>query len=77
MFESGDRTGPAGLGPRQAGLPAWGGYVNLYVPSPAAVAPTVPPEQELDGLKQQAEYLQNALSEINKRIKQLETKSKK
>lgn len=34
--------------------------------------PTETPEQELDGLKQQAELLQSSLSQINNRIEQLQ-----
>jgi hypothetical protein len=59
------------------GYPAWGGAVNPYVPYAGPFAPTITTEQELDGLKQQAEYVQNALGEINKRIEQLEAESKK
>jgi DNA-binding protein YbaB len=33
-------------------------------------------EQELAGLKQQAEYLKNTLDEIHKRIEQLEAEGK-
>jgi hypothetical protein len=58
--------------------PAWGGAAaSPYVPYPAPVAPTVAPEQELAGLKQQTEYFENALGEIKKRIEQLEAESKK
>ncbi|MCP4610864.1 MAG: DUF5320 domain-containing protein [Planctomycetes bacterium] len=39
--------------------------------------PTVRPEQELTGLKQRAEYCENTLERINKRIEQLETESNK
>ena len=35
-------------------------------------APTQTPEQELDGLKQQAEMLQDGLNQINNRIEQLQ-----
>jgi len=60
------------------GYPAWGGAVaSPNMPYPAPFAPTVTPEQELDGLKQQAELLQNSLSQINERIEQLEKESKK
>jgi uncharacterized protein (DUF3084 family) len=34
-------------------------------------------EQELAGLKQQAEYFQDALGEIKERMEQLEAESKK
>lgn len=51
--------------------------MNPYVPYAGPFAPTITTEQELDGLKQQAEYVQNALGEINKRIEQIEAESKK
>jgi uncharacterized protein YukE len=35
------------------------------------------PEQEITGLKQQVEYLQNALSDINKRIEQIKVEAEK
>ncbi len=74
-FGRGRGFGWAGAG---YGMPAWGDAVaSPYVPYPAPVAPTVAPEQELAGLKQQAEYFQNALGEIKKRIEQLEAESKK
>jgi hypothetical protein len=34
--------------------------------------PTIKPEQELAGLKQQAEYFQNSLDRISQRIEELE-----
>ena len=56
------------------GYPAWGG-----VAAPSYAPPVAPPtaQQELAGLKQQAEYFQNALDEIKKRIEQLEAESQK
>ena len=59
------------------GWPAWGGAVNPYAygGAPFAQAPT--PENELTGLKQQADYFQDTLGEIKKRIEQLEAESKK
>ena len=59
------------------GYPAWGGAVNPNMPYPAPFAPEVTPEQELTGLKQQAEYFQNALDEINKHIEELESTKQK
>jgi len=56
------------------GMPAWGGVATPYA---APFTPTMAPEQELDGLKQQAEYFQDALGEIKKRMEQLEAESKK
>jgi len=69
-----------GFGWARAGLgyPAWGGAVaSPYAPYAAPLGPAMAPEQEITGLKQQAEYFENALDEINKRIEQLEVKSKK
>ena len=59
------------------GYPAWGGAVNPYAPYPAPAAPTVNPEQELAGLKQQADYFEDALGDVKKRMEQLEAESKK
>ena len=39
--------------------------------------PAYTPEQELDALKQQAEYFGNALEEIRKQIQELESKPAK
>ena len=59
-------TGLPGWARAGYGWPAWSG-----VPfGPDAL--TVTAEQELDGLKQQAEYFQNALDGISKRIEELE-----
>jgi len=70
-------TGLPGWARAGYGYPAWGGAVNPYAPYPAPAAQTVNPEQELAGLKQQADYFKDALSEIKKRIEQLEAESKK
>ena len=60
------------------GYPAWGGAVDaVYAPYNAPVAPTMTAEQELAGLKQQADYFHDTLGEIKKRIDQLEAESKK
>jgi hypothetical protein len=55
------------------GWPAWGPYAYGTEP----FAPTMTAEQELAGLKQQAEYFQDALDEIKERMEQLEAESKK
>jgi len=64
------------------GLPAWGGgvspyvyggAVNPYAYGGAPFAPAITPEQELDGLKGQAEYLEDSLDGIKKRIEELES----
>jgi len=56
------------------GYPAWGGAVAPYF---SAGVSQVTAQQELDGLKQQADYFKDALDEINKRIGQLEAESEK
>ena len=56
------------------GLPRWA-RAGFGFSGP--VAPTVTAEQELVGLKQQSEFLQDSLSEIGERIEQLEKESKK
>jgi hypothetical protein len=58
------------------GYPAWGGVVHPYAPYAAPVPPAVAPEQELQGLKQQAEFFESALEEIKKRIEQVEAEGK-
>ena len=62
-----------GWGRAGYGLPAYGGAVNPYAYSGVPFAPTVAPQQELDGLKGQAEYLVDALDGIKKRIEELES----
>ena len=58
--------------------PAWGGAVaSPYAPYAVPLGPAMAPEQEITGLKQQAEYLQNALSDTNKRIEQLKAEAEK
>ena len=74
-FGRGRGFGWAGAG---YGYPAWGGAVaSPYVPYPAPAAPTAAPEQELAGLKQEAEYFENALGEIKKRMEELESQARK
>ena len=65
-FGRGFRSARAGYG-----WPAWGG--SPY----GSGVPTIAPEEELAGLKQQAEYLQNELDQITKRTEQLEAETKK
>ena len=52
---------------------AYGGAVNPYAYGGVPFAPTVAPQQELDGLKGQAEYLEDALDGIKKRIEELDS----
>ena len=62
-----------GWGRAGYGLPAYGGAVNPYAYGGVPFAPTVAPQQELDGLKGQAEYLEDALNGIKKRIEELDS----
>ena len=62
-----------GWGRAGYGLPAYGGAVNPYAYGGVPFAPTVAPQQELDGLKGQAEYLEDALDGIKKRIEELDS----
>lgn len=54
----------------------WSGAGEGY-PANAFFGPTVTAEQGLEGLKQQADFMQNSLSQINERIEQLEKENKK
>ena len=62
-----------GWGRAGYGLPAYGSTVNPYAYAGVPFVPTVAPQQELDGLKGQAEYLEDALDGIKKRIEELES----
>jgi hypothetical protein len=66
-------TGLPGWARSGYGLPTWGGYVNPYAYSVAPSAPNLTAQQELDGLKGQAEYLEDSLDGIKKRIQELES----
>ncbi len=54
----------------------WAGVADPY-PANASFGPTLTAAQELEGLKQQAEFLQNNLSQVSERIEQLEKENKK
>jgi len=56
-----------------AGPYAYGGAVNPYAYGGAPFAPGLTAQQELDGLKGQAEYLEDSLDGIKKRIEELES----
>ena len=54
---------------------AYGGVVNPYAYGGGVpFTPTVAPQQELDSLKDQSEYLEDALDGIKKRIEELESR---
>jgi len=61
--------GPYGVpyGPAPGPFPGWGGYAY---PAPP------PPEEELEMLRDQAEYLEGALADIRKRIEELEAEAR-
>jgi len=56
-----------------AGPYAYGGAVNPFAYGGAPFAPGLTAQQELDGLKGQAEYLEDSLDGIKKRIEELES----
>jgi len=59
------------------GLPRWarGGYGGQYVRDFVPPVTEIPRQQELHGLKDQANYLENALAGIKKRIEELESQA--
>jgi len=69
-FGRGRGFGWAGAG---YGMPAWGGGVSPYAYGGVPFAPGLTAQQELDGLKGQAEYLEDTLDGIKKRIEELES----
>ena len=60
------RGGP-GMGRR-----AFGGYQDVGVAGPASSAPPMTEEQELTGLRQQAQAIQGELEQIQRRIGELD-----
>ena len=65
-------TGLPGWARAGYGYPAWGDVAEPNVAYAGPFAPAMSPEQETEGLRQQAEYFQNALDGISKRIEELE-----
>jgi hypothetical protein len=70
-------TGLTGWQRGAMGYPGFGGVVPTAVPYPAPFAPAMSKDQQLDALKGQAEYFEDALDGIRKRIEELEAKSEK
>ena len=70
-------TGLTGWQRAAMGGPAFGGVAGPVAPQGVPFAPAVSAEQQLDALKGQAEYFEDALDGIRKRIEELEAKSKK
>ena len=61
------------------GLPGWARFGGATFATPYGAQPyaaQITQEQELDYLKNQATYFQNALGDINKRIEELEKDAK-
>jgi hypothetical protein len=65
-------TGLPGWARVGSGWPAWGGTANPYAYSGAPFTQDLTAQQEIDGLKNQAEYLEDNLDGIRKRIEELE-----
>ena len=70
-------TGLPGWARAGYGLLAWGGAVNQYAYGGAPFAPGLTAQQELDALKGQAEYLEDSLNGIKKRIEELKSQKSK
>jgi hypothetical protein len=68
-------TGLPGWARAGYGFPAWGGAVNPYAYGGTPFAPGLSAQQEIDALKGQAEYLEDSLSGIKKRIEELESQT--
>ena len=68
-------TGLPGWARTGMGYAAWGGPVQPFAPQAGKFAPSMTAEQELDALKKQAEFFQDELGQINKRIDQLEAET--
>ncbi len=65
-------TGMTGWQRAAMGAPAWGGYGAGVAP----FAPAANPQQQLDALKGQAEYFEDALDDIRKRIAELDQENR-
>ena len=70
-------TGLTGWQRAAMGWPAFGGAVPPAAPYGAVAPANLSTDQQLDALKGQAEYFEDALEGIRKRIEELEAKSKK
>ena len=70
-------TGLTGWQRAGIGWPAYGAPAAYPAPYTAPVGPDVTKEQELDVLKGQAEYFEDALEGIRKRIEELEAQASK
>ena len=61
-----------GRGGPGMGRGAFGGYQDLGITGPAYSAPQMTGEQELTGLRQQAQAIQGELEQIQRRISELD-----
>ena len=66
-------TGLTGWQRAAWGQPGWGGYGSWAPPTPWGL--DITPQQELDSLKAQAEYLGDMLKQAQKRIDELEARA--
>jgi hypothetical protein len=55
------------------GLPGWARYGWGPVPYPAAGVPEAAPVEETSVLREQAEYLKEALADVERRLSELES----
>ena len=69
------RTAGSGKDSKWPGAPAGGGPWPYTGPYAAPVGPAATKEQELDALKGQAEYFEDALEGIRKRIEEPQTQA--
>ena len=70
-------TGIPGLGRGRMGGVAWGGGIAPYPYAPDHYAPEFTPEKEAEMLRNQARVMQEEITSINERIKELETLAEK
>jgi hypothetical protein len=69
-------TGLTGWQRASMGWPTWGAAVPRAAVYPPPAPAAVGPQQELDALKGQAEYLEDALEGVRKRMQEIESQQK-
>ncbi|NLX06727.1 MAG: DUF5320 domain-containing protein [Phycisphaerae bacterium] len=69
-------TGMTGWQRSAAGWPAWGGGPANSGPYAGPAGPAMTKEQEMDALKGQVEYLEDALDGLRKRMEELKSQAK-
>lgn len=65
-------TGLPGWARAGYGMPAYGGVATPYAYGAAPIGAAVTPQQELDSLRNQAQYFEDSLNGIKQRIEELE-----